>query len=111
MPSPTPDPQTLIQEAQVAAHQGDDTQAVTLYQQALAMMPDPHSDQALNARFALGKSQSGAGDTAGALGTYTALVSETGDEHRRLGCAHIAGPGGRNGSGIRHRPSATSKPR
>jgi soluble lytic murein transglycosylase len=77
MPSPTPDPQTLIQEAQTAAHQGDDTQAVTLYQQALAMMPDPHSDQALNARFALGKSQSGAGDTAGALETFTALVSET----------------------------------
>jgi soluble lytic murein transglycosylase len=76
-PSPTPDPQTLIQEAQTAAHNGDDTQAVSLYQQALSMMPDPHSEQALNARFALGKSQSGAGDTSAALATFTSLVSET----------------------------------
>ncbi|HEY3342469.1 MAG TPA: tetratricopeptide repeat protein, partial [Anaerolineae bacterium] len=76
-PTPTPDPQTLIQQAQTDTHIGDDAQAISLYQQALVMLPDPHSEQALNTRFALGKSQSSAGDVSAALDTFTALVSET----------------------------------
>jgi soluble lytic murein transglycosylase len=67
----------LVQQAQLAAHNGDDAQAITLYQQALAMMPDPRSEQAQEARFALGKSQAGAGDDSGALSTFTAIVSDS----------------------------------
>ena len=108
--TPTPDPAALIQQAEQAAFNGDDGQAVALYNQALGMLPDPNGDSALRARLAIGRSQLNAGDVAGAIGTLTALVSASlsdtvsSDAHVLLG--HAAGTSGDAAGAIGHYDAA-----